>query len=103
MSAHVSASRQVQSDSDSGLIKLIISIGLIGFGLWFGSNVTIEFLHNRLYDPNVAIEAEMEYLQRKMNCAPGEVLEIRPLGNHGAKSVKCVPGGNMPARGGTRG
>lgn len=82
----------------SGCILQLIAIVVIVFGLIFGYNKTVEFLHDRLYDPNVAIENEMRYLQRRMDCEPGEVLEITPLGNHGAKSVRCVPGGNMPRR-----
>jgi hypothetical protein len=94
MSAGAVAERAVQAGSDGRIGCSIIAVGLIVFGLWFGYNKTLEFL----YDPDVAIEAEMEYLQRRMDCLPGEMLEITPLGNHGAKSVRCVPGRSMPQR-----
>jgi hypothetical protein len=83
-------------DSSGSLGCAIIGIGAIVFGLWFASVKTVEFAHGVLYDPEVGIQAEMELLQRTMNCEDGEVLEIRPLGEHGAKSVRCVPGDNMP-------
>lgn len=99
MSAAAGARPQAQPQSEDGKLGCtIIAVGLILFGGWFGATKTIEFAHGVLYDPDVAIEAEMEYLQQKMPCEPGEVLEITPLGNHGARSVRCVPGNNMPRR-----
>lgn len=105
MSALVSATPRPQAQAQgesSGCYLQLIAAGLIVFGLIFGYNKTIEFAHGLLYDPNVADEATMKYLYRRMDCLPGEVLEITPLGNHGAKSVRCVPGRNMP-RGGQGG
>jgi hypothetical protein len=98
--------RETKRDTSSSLGGCILVIGLILFGLWFGVNKGVEFAHSILYDPEVGIQAEMELLQRTMNCEPGEVLEIRPLDDAGAKSVRCVPGDNMPPTrqdGGTRG
>jgi hypothetical protein len=88
--------QQAVKRDGSNLGCLIIAIGMIVFGGWFGVTKSIEFAYDLTYDPNVAIEAEMEYLQRRMDCLPGEVLQITPLGDKGAKSVKCVAGPNMP-------
>jgi hypothetical protein len=100
--------QQAAKRDGSSLGCAIIGVGLIVFGLWFGITKSIEFAHDMLYDPEVGIQAEMEYLQRRMACEPGEVLQITPLGDRGARSVQCVPGDNMPAPrrqldGGTRG
>jgi hypothetical protein len=103
VNAQPAAPRAAQQDS-SALGCSILAVGLIVFGLWFGVAKTIEFAAGALYDPEAAIQAEMEFLWRTMNCEPGEVLEIRPLGD-GAKAVRCVAGDNMPPgrRDGVRG
>jgi hypothetical protein len=97
-------------DAGSSLGCLILVIGLIVFGAWFGINKGIEFAHGVLHNQEAIDAAEMQMLQESMNCLPGEMLQITPLGEHGAKSVRCIPGDNMPpvqqdrdASGGTRG
>lgn len=87
-----------QSDAGSQLGCTIIAIGLILFGTWFGVTKTVEFAYGWSYDPVPAIEAETEYLHEQMNCEPGETLQITPLDEYGTKSVKCVPGDNVPRR-----
>lgn len=99
--------RDTKADAGGQFSSMIIAVGLVLFGLWFGFNKSVEFLHSRLHDPEEAIQAEMEYLQRRMDCLPGEMLQITPLPG-GAKSVRCVPGPAMPRlqrlpEGGTRG
>jgi hypothetical protein len=76
----------------------IVAIAAIVFGSIFAYNLSIEKLHAYLYDPDVAIEATNKYLYQRMDCLPGEMLEITPLGDRGAKSVRCVPGRSMPQR-----
>jgi hypothetical protein len=95
--------REAKRDAGGSLGCAIIGIGAIVFGGWFGVNKGIEFAHDMLYDPEVGIQAEMELLQRTMNCEDGEALQITPLGDAGAKSVRCADGGNMPAKGEARG
>jgi hypothetical protein len=86
----------------SGCVIQIIAVGMIVFGSLFIYNKGTELLHNWLYDPDIAIEATNKYLYQRMDCLPGEMLEITPLGDRGAKSVRCVPGNSMP-RGEPRG
>jgi hypothetical protein len=88
--------QQAAKRDGSSLGCAIIGIGLVLFGLWFGATKSIEFAHGVLYDPDAIDAAEMQMLWESMNCEPGEVLEIRPLGEYGAKSVRCVAGPNMP-------
>lgn len=105
MSTLISATPRPQAQAQgesSGCILQLVAIAVIVFGLIFGYNKTLEFAHGVLRDQDAIDAAEMQMLQGSMNCEPGEVWEIRPLGNHGAKSVRCVPGGNMP-RGEPRG
>lgn len=90
------------------VVGCLVAAGLIGFGLWLGAHKSIEFFTSSTENREVVEQAEMEYLHRRMDCLPGEVLVIIPLGDKGAKSVKCVPGSNMPRPqrqldGGTRG
>jgi hypothetical protein len=85
-----------QEQPGSRAIGCLVGVGLILFGGWFGFNKTVEFAHERFRDQDAIDQAEMQMLQGSMNCEDGEVLEIRPLGDRGAKSVRCVAGPNMP-------
>lgn len=83
-------------EPESGLVGCIVAIGMIVFGVWFAYNATMDFARGQS-DPQVIQAAEMEFLYDRMNCEPGEVLQITVLPG-GAKSVRCAPGDNMPAR-----
>lgn len=83
-------------DAGNSLGGCIVGLGLILFGTWFAATKTVEFAAGFLHNPETGQAAEMRMLQERMNCEPGEVLEIRPLGDAGAKAVRCVAGDNMP-------
>jgi hypothetical protein len=88
--------QEARPEPGSQMIGCLVAIALIAFGLWIGASKTIEFAAGALRDQDAIDAAEMQMLQDSMNCEPGEMLEIRPLGDHGAKSVKCIAGDNMP-------